>query len=155
MLPRDIQYFLNTINLYLFYTKRYFCLTFQTSSVHQNKSRQTMTNTVIVYTDTLCIVYRTGTSIIPHYVFTCEMSCVSSLFVFNLLLPLKKLYNSDIIRKKSQLYFFPSLLIHNMFLDAWLTCVPRCTINIKSFRKRSCTQGGLFSRIAYRQINFS
>lgn len=141
----------------MFYTKRYCNLTFQTLSVHQNKSRQTMTNTVIVYTDTLSIVYRTGTSIIPHYVFTCKMSCFSSLFKTNLLLLFKKFIMVTSLVKKKPVRLFSilsySLSVH-MF-SKWLTCVPRWTIDIKSFRERSWTKGEHLFRIAYRKINFS
>lgn len=36
-----------------------------------------MTDTVIVYTDTMCIVYGAGIKTTPNYVFPCKMKCVS------------------------------------------------------------------------------
>lgn len=55
--------------------------------MHKNISRLTMTDTIDVYTDTLCIFYGAVFTIIQHNVFTCKMKCVSSLFiVYSLLL---------------------------------------------------------------------
>lgn len=51
--------------------------TFYTLAIHQNISRQTKTDTVTVYPDTLCFVNEAGTNISAHYVFPCKINCIS------------------------------------------------------------------------------
>lgn len=70
-----------------------------------------MTDTKFVYTDTLSIVYVAVSSSsicssIQHYVFTCKMNCVSHYLWYCIQYYfLNNILNSDIIRKKTSIWF--------------------------------------------------
>lgn len=91
---------LNDLTVFV-YTACYYYFTSQTLFLHQNISRQTMTDTVVFDMDTMCILKEAGVSIIPNNVFTWKINWVSSLFILNLLLPFMKILTVTSSVKKS------------------------------------------------------
>lgn len=67
--------------LHVIIIKLKYNLTFQTLFALQNIARHTMADTVTVYIDTLCIVYGTGISFIPSYVFFWNINKLCFFFI--------------------------------------------------------------------------